>query len=297
MDRKEEKLTPAQQKKRRNQRNAWLRAGIQTLFFFAMPSAFIAGFTGVRSIFQHIAVGQVLEVNSFVKVLILLCTFTILFGRYFCGFICAFGSLGDFVYWLSGVIQKKVLRRSKQITLPDRWILWLQKIKYGILTGIVLLCALGLYDRVSGWDPWSVFSFLTSMKFQLAGYWGGAILFLLILAGMAVQERFFCQFLCPMGAVFALMPVLPFANLQRNETRCIPGCKACRKQCPVSIQLEQDGFSNGECIACEKCSGVCPKNNLTRWDRTLLKHEMIPVICKAALFFALGVWLGLCRFL
>ena len=55
-------LTPAQKRKRRNQRNAWLRAGIQVLFFVAMPSAFIAGFTGVRGIFQSI--GTRLAVKS-----------------------------------------------------------------------------------------------------------------------------------------------------------------------------------------------------------------------------------------
>lgn len=289
-------LTPAQKRKRRNQQNAWLRAGIQAIFFVAMPSAFIAGFTGVRGIFQSIAAGQVLELNSFVKVLILLCAFTILFGRFFCGFLCAFGSLGDFVYWLSGLVQKKLLKRKKQVTIPDGLTPLLQKIKYAVLVMVVLLCALGVYDKVSGFDPWSVFSFVTAMNFQLAGYWGGAVLLVLILVGMAVKERFFCQFLCPMGAVFSLLPVMPFANLRRDEEQCVKGCKACQKTCPVSIKMEQDGVRNGECIACEKCSGVCPKNNMTRWDRKLLKHEMVTVVVKAALFFVLGTMFGLCRF-
>ena len=290
------KLTPAQLKKRRNQRNVWLRAAIQTFFFFAMPSAFIAGFSGIRGIFQSIGSGQMLQWTSFAQVLVMLCVFTILFGRYFCGFVCAFGSLGDFVYWLSGLVQKKLLRKKKQYTLPDRFTPWEQKVKYAVLAMIVILCAVGVYDAVSGWDPWSVFSFLTAMNFRLAGYWGGLVLLVLILAGMAVKERFFCQFLCPMGAVFSLLPVLPFANLQRNPETCLRGCKACQRQCPVSIKLESDGISNGECIACEKCSGVCPKNNLTRWDRKYLKHEMVSVLLKAALFFALGALLGLCRF-
>ena len=34
----------------------------------------------------------------------------------------------------------------------------------------------------------------------------GIVLLILIMAGMCTQERFFCQFLCPMGAVFAIMP-------------------------------------------------------------------------------------------
>ena len=66
-------------------------------------------------------------------------------------------------------------------------------------------------------------------------------------------------------------------------------------RCPVDIKLEIDGFRNGECIACEKCAGVCPRGNLTRWDRRLLKNELIAVVIKSALLFGLGAVLGLVR--
>ena len=32
---------------------------------------------------------------------------------------------------------------------------------------------------------------------------------LLIMLGMAWEERFFCKFLCPMGGIFSLLPILP----------------------------------------------------------------------------------------
>ena len=123
----------------------------------------------------------------------------------------------------------------------------------------------------------------------------GGILLAAIIAGMAFRERFFCQFLCPMGAVFALLAQLPLSALQREEESCIKGCRACRNQCPVDVRLEKDGFRNGECIACEKCTAVCPKGNLTRWDRKLFKNELVPIILKAALLLGLGTVLGLTR--
>jgi polyferredoxin len=290
-------LTPAQVKKRRNRRNGWLRAVLQGIFFVSMPGAFVAGFSGVKTLFQRIGAGQALEWNSFVAVLVGLALFTILFGRFFCGYICAFGSLGDFVYWLSGRIQKQLFKRKKQYQLPDCITPWGQKLKYILLAVIVTLCALGCYDQISGWNPWSVFSFFMAGRFQFSGYAVGVALFILILIGMASKERFFCQFLCPMGALFALLPQMPFATLQREPENCLKGCQACKKQCPVGIKLEPNGFHNGECIACEKCAGICPKGNLTRWDRKLFHQEAIAVIGKAVLFFVLGVLLGLCRFL
>ncbi len=39
----------------------------------------------------------------------------------------------------------------------------------------------------------------------------------LILVGMALEERFFCKFFCPMGAIFSLMPVLTPFSLRRNR--------------------------------------------------------------------------------
>ncbi|MBR1781468.1 MAG: 4Fe-4S binding protein [Oscillospiraceae bacterium] len=295
--REKPKLTPAQLKKRRNQRNAWLRAGIQAVFFFSMPGAFVAGFSGVKNIFQRIGAGQTLQWNSFVSALVGLCVFTVIFGRFFCGYVCAFGTLGDFVYWLSGLVQRKVFHRKKQLQIPAKLTPWGQKVKYVILAAIIALCAFGLYDRLSGWNPWSVFSFFMALRFRLSGYWPGLVLLLLIVTGMAFRERFFCQFLCPMGAVFALLPQMPFAPLQRKPEQCIPGCQACKRQCPVDIKLEPDGFLNGECIGSERCAGVCPKNNLTRWDRKLLRSEAAAALVKAALFFVLGVLLGLCRFI
>jgi len=287
----------AQRMKQRRKRNALLRAGIQAVFFAAMPGAFMAAFSGVKSVFLAISEGSVLEMGSFVKTLLGLGIFTILFGRFFCGFACAFGTLGDFVYWISGIVQKKIFRRKKQIGIPAKICPALQTVKYGLLAVIVTACGLGVYNRLGqyNWNPWSVFSFFTSLNFTLNGYVIGGILLAAIAAGMALKERFFCQFLCPMGAVFALLPQLPFSALQRDEANCTRGCQACKNNCPVDLKLEKDGFRGGECIACEKCAGVCPKGNLTRWDRKLLKHEAVPVILKAALLLGLGFWLGLVR--
>ena len=140
--------------------------------------------------------------------LIGLCGFTVLFGRFFCGYVCAFGGLGDFVYWLSGLVQKKLLHRKKQFRLPERAVRWGQKVKYLLLILIAVLCALGVYGKLTGTSPWDVFSRLTALKLPGSGLWRGhRAVRADRLIGMAARPRFFCQFLCPMGAVFALLPV------------------------------------------------------------------------------------------
>ena len=289
-------LTAAQKRQRELKYRALLRAGIQALFFVSMPGAFVAGFNGVKQIFLKIGTGDLLTADSFVLSLLGLCGFTILFGRFFCGYVCSFGSLGDFVYWLSGLVQKKLLHRKKQITFPEKAVKYGQFLKYLVLALICGLCAANVYGKLSGTNPWEVFSRLTALRLPSASWGVGILLFVLILVGMAFQPRSFCQFLCPMGAVFSLLPVLPFAHLHRNGENCIPGCNACANRCPVRLKLDEESLRSGECIACEACIGTCPRSNISRWDLKFCKNVFVPALVKAALFFAMGVCLGFCRF-
>ena len=240
-------LTAAQQRQRDQKRRTWLRAGVQLFFFVSMPGAFVAGFSGVKQIFLHIGAGEVLTADSFTLSLLGLCGFTLLFDRFFCGYACAFGSLGDAVWALSGLVQKKLFHRKKQLRLPERAVLWGQKVKYLLLAGLVALYVTRQEKLLSGASPWEVFSRLTALRLPPEGFGVGIVLLVLILLGMAVQPRFFCQFLCPLGAVFALLPVLPFARLHRQSDGCIPGCNACKQQCPVCLKLEESSLRSGEC--------------------------------------------------
>ena len=73
-------------KKQLKQIHIWLRAAIQLLYFIFIPSVYTAAFAGVKYIFTQIGAGERIEFTSFVTVLILICVYTILFGRFFCGF-------------------------------------------------------------------------------------------------------------------------------------------------------------------------------------------------------------------
>ena len=219
-------------------------------------------FAGVKSIFQAIAAGQPVTWNSFLDVTGALLLLTVLFGRHFCGYACAFGSLGDAMYELTVFIRQKVFHKKGRHGYPEKVVRYLQKVKYLLLAFLLLSILAGWYSNLQGMSPWDVFSMLTAQKLPNASYKIGIILLVLILIGMCTQERFFCQFLCPMGAVFAMMPILPSALFKRDRSKCPAKCGLCRKRCPAHLDIDGDTLLSGECICCHACEATCPRKNI-----------------------------------
>ena len=89
---------------------------IQILLFILLPALFIETFSGIKLIFLSI----IHEDFSFITLLPLILTtiiiipVTALSGRFFCGWMCAFGTLGDFIHIISLKILKKKIKINKK---------------------------------------------------------------------------------------------------------------------------------------------------------------------------------------
>lgn len=132
---------------------------------------------------------------------------------------------------------------------PEEWVHRLQKVKYVLLAFLLLSCMTGFYSKLQGMSPWDVFSMLTTGRLPKSTYIVGTVLLILIMAGMCTQERFFCQFLCPMGAVFAIMPIIPGALFKRNRPNCAQKCTLCKKRCPAHLDIDGDTAHSGNASA------------------------------------------------
>ncbi len=81
---------------------------------------------------------------------------------------------------------------------------------------------------------------------------------LMIFAAGVLSPRFWCRYLCPAGAMLAVLSLRPFRK--RTVSDACNDCGACRKVCPMDAIAEEDPrrSASTECIACEACARACP---------------------------------------
>jgi MauM/NapG family ferredoxin protein len=89
------------------------------------------------------------------------------------------------------------------------------------------------------------------------GWTFAAILAVIILLNL-VTERFWCRYICPLGAYYGLAAKVSLIRRRINES-CIK-CKLCEDACPTgTIRRDKDCSSDpGECIMCLECMDSCP---------------------------------------
>lgn len=174
---------------------------------------------------------------------------------------CAFGTLGDMLYYLS----HKVFKISYKV--DDKLDNVLKYVKYAVFIFIfILVWSMQEFD-VSIFSPWdafgSLFTFSGVPDFQyvITEMTIGFLLLLAIMAGSLFIERFFCRYLCPLGAVLAITSHLKLLRIRKPSNDC-GTCKACTKKCAMGISINQmNTVNSGECINCMKCVAICPRSN------------------------------------
>ncbi|MRR37968.1 hypothetical protein EG829_25630 [bacterium] len=97
---------------------------------------------------------------------------------------------------------------------------------------------------------------ISTPAFYLQGVTVG--LALMIFCAGVLAPRFWCRYLCPAGAMLAVLSLRPFRK--RTVSDACNDCGACRKTCPMAAIAEDDPRKSTctECIACESCSRACP---------------------------------------
>ena len=229
--------------------------------FLIMPGLFTSTFFGIRDLVVAM-VSRDFQMQELFPQLILVIVMTIgaiLFGRVFCGYLCSFGAMADLLWFVARKVHRKYHRIPKQL---DRILKWVKYLVLALLFLGVWVFALISYDAMN--SPWTIFGMFTTIgNFPSLSYLisvGGLLLLAIIIASLFV-ERFFCRYLCPLGAYLSMISSLRFFFIKKPRENC-KGCSLCSQNCPMGLPLgEFDQVQSGECINCNVCTNVCPKKN------------------------------------
>lgn len=229
--------------------------------FLIMPGLFTSTFFGIRDLVVAMVSGdfQIQELFPQLILVVVMSIGAILFGRVFCGYLCSFGAMADLLWFVARKVHRKYHRIPKQM---DRILKWVKYLILALLFLGVWVFALISYDSMN--SPWTIFGMFTTIgNFPSLSYLisvGGLLLLAIIIASLFV-ERFFCRYLCPLGAYLSIMSSLRFFYIKKSRENC-KGCSLCSQNCPMGLQLgEYDQVQSGECINCNVCVNVCPKKN------------------------------------
>ncbi|UOO83185.1 NosR/NirI family protein [Uruburuella testudinis] len=162
----------------------------------------------------------------------------------FCGWLCPFGSLQE----LLNRIAKKL--GVKQIVVPHGVHTRMAALKYVIFMVLfgVSLYELGLAEKLSEVEP---FKTAIILKF-VREWWFVAFALVLLLAGLFI-ERFYCRYLCPLGAALAIPARLRVFDWLRRYPMCGNPCQRCAHDCPVQAIHPEGDIDPNECIQCLHC--------------------------------------------
>lgn len=200
--------------------------------------------------------------------------------RGFCGYVCPLGTVIDLFDWVVG-------RRIKRWKLPEQARGWWVHLKYYILAACLVGAVFGvLLTGFVAAIPVVTRAFLFLVKpvelgvskgwYLNPGFNAGHVvsitLFLGILSLGVFRRRFWCQYLCPSGAVFSLGNIFRLTE-RKVEASCI-SCNRCVEVCPFDAIKPDYNTRTSDCTWCQTCGGVCPTRAIKfvdRWEGVNLK--------------------------
>ena len=214
---------------------------------------------------------------------VILVVLTMLFGRFFCGYLCPLGTVLDLFHKLSG-------------TRKPQFVVRLRNLKFYLLIGLIAASITGA-NVIYLFDPliiltrtYTILFYPLSILFAnlsldwirpVADHLGWielaylyyfqpffymslitGLIFLCILALNLITPRFWCRYLCPLGALLGFFS--RFGIFKRVVNNSCTSCMKCKEMCPVGA-IDDDPLKAkaSECLQCRTCRLICPEEAIS----------------------------------
>jgi len=234
-----------------------------------------------------VAIGTILTTHSLYWPLLwalVVVSLTIIFGRFFCSWVCPFGSIHHFVGFL-GNRKKKAAQKIRLNKYRKA-----QCVKYLVLIVFLFMAAFpsvgatlqtGLLDPI----PLVTRSFnlvllpiadrsvnVTSVagRFYESAWLIYAMFLTAVLLNLVIP-RFYCRFICPLGALFGVIDRFALWRIGKNQNECV-NCRLCEKSCEGGCE-PAGNIRISECVLCFNCLDDCKHELISYQTRPSLAGE------------------------
>jgi len=182
---------------------------------------------------------------------------SLVFGRAYCGWVCAPGGLQEAC---ANIVSKPTGRRQNMVKYIV-WVPWLAAIVLGFVSagGIKEVDMLFLTD--GGISVTSIYNYVIYFF----------VVLLIVVLSLTLGKRSFCHSLCWMAPFLVLGSLLteklhtPRLRLRADASQCTH-CGVCSKSCPMSLpvadMVKQQSLFHTECILCGSCADICPRHTI-----------------------------------
>lgn len=187
----------------------------------------------------------------------------VIWGRgTFCGWLCPYGVLQEFSYFLGRILNFPKIRISEDLNNK------LVYIKYFILATLILsvIFAPKITEFLIEIEPFK--TSITLIFDREIPYIIYALFWLFL--GMFLFKGF-CRYFCPLGAFFSIVGKLRILNWLPRRYECGNPCNNCHKSCNYQAIDKKDGhIKYSDCFQCMDCVQIYSDKNLCK---ILIKNE------------------------
>lgn len=162
----------------------------------------------------------------------------------YCGWLCPFGALQELTNKIARAL--KVPQWALPWGLHER--LW--PLKYMIFLGLfgVSLASIQTAEHLAEVEP-----FKTAIILKFVRDWPFVVFALLLLGAGLFVERFYCRYMCPLGAALAIPARMRMFDWLKRYKECGSPCQTCRNECPVQAIHPTGEINPNECVNCLHC--------------------------------------------
>lgn len=162
----------------------------------------------------------------------------------FCGWLCPFGALQEL---LNEAARKLGIRQIEvPWTLHER--LW--PFKYAVF---LLILGVSFQSTISAFRIAEIEPFKTTIVLWFMRPWPYVIYAVALLSAGLFIERFYCRYLCPLGAALAIPAKLRIFEWLKRRPQCGRECRICASRCTVQAINPIGQIIPNECIYCLQC--------------------------------------------